>query len=348
MIAATYCKNEGFRIEDIPVPECGSEEILLRVKAASICGTDVKIIRNGHRKLKEGQKIVLGHEFVGVIVKTGRNVSGYSEGQRVGLAPNAGCGLCQACISGMANYCPEYTAFGIDMDGGHAEYVRIPAKFIRQGNVNILPETLSDPVGSVLEPFSCVVNGARKSQIVLGDTVVIFGAGPIGMMHLMLVNLLGAAKIIMVDINAERLQKALDAGAGHAIDSTKEDVKKSIMALTSGRGADVIITACPVREVQEMATDLLAPFGRLSIFGGLPAGSSKIQFDSNAVHYRNLVVTGTTGGSVDDYRRGMQLAVNGKVDLASIVSDSFPIGEMEAAYLKAQDAPSGKVVILNK
>ncbi|MEI7904898.1 MAG: zinc-binding dehydrogenase, partial [Candidatus Firestonebacteria bacterium] len=266
---------------------------------------------------------------------------------RVGVAPNAGCGLCQACINGMSNYCPEYTAFGIDMDGGHTEYVRVPSKFVRQGNVNILPEGISDLEGSVLEPFSCVVNGVRKSQIVLGDTVVIFGAGPIGMMHLMLVKILGAAKIIMVDINPERLEKALKSGAGYVINSSKEDVKKNIMSLSSGRGADVIITACPVREVQEMATDVLAPFGRLSFFGGLPAGSSKIQFDSNAVHYKNLIVTGTTGGSIDDYRRGMELAVNGKVDLASIVSDSFPLNELEAAYAKAQNAPAGKVVLIN-
>ncbi|MDD3470497.1 MAG: alcohol dehydrogenase catalytic domain-containing protein, partial [Thermoguttaceae bacterium] len=163
MLAATYrqdavsaASTSGLKIGMISIPKCGDDEILLRVRAASICGTDVKIIRNGHRKLSPGQRIVLGHEFIGDIVSIGSHVHGYQLGQRVGVVPNAGCGRCPACMRGQANYCPTYTAFGIDRDGGHASYVVVPASFIVQGNVMTIPETVSDVEASLLEPFSCV------------------------------------------------------------------------------------------------------------------------------------------------------------------------------------------------
>jgi len=186
MLAATYTQGGVFAIEEIPRPENSGDGMLLRVTATSICGTDVKIVRNGHRKLKAGQRIVLGHEFVGVIERVGPRVAGYGVGQRVGVAPNAGCGHCDACVRGQSNYCPDYTAFGIDRDGAHAAYVELSARFITQGNVIPLPETVSDREASLLEPFSCVVNGIRVSRIELGDTVVIYGAGPIGLLHAML------------------------------------------------------------------------------------------------------------------------------------------------------------------
>ena len=145
MLAATY--TQGVRrlaMQALAVPEIAADEMLLRIRAASICGTDVRIVRNGHRKLRDGQRIVLGHEFVGTIEQLGERVEGYCVGQRVGVVPNAGCGRCDACVRGKANYCPTYTAFGIDRDGGHAEWVRIPGRFIAQGNVMVLPDAISD------------------------------------------------------------------------------------------------------------------------------------------------------------------------------------------------------------
>ena len=202
----------AFSIEEIARPAIESDEILLRIRAASICGTDVKIVRSGHRKLRDGQRIVLGHEFVGVIEQVGSRVAGYRAGERIGIAPNAGCGQCPACIRGKANYCPAYTAFGIDRDGGHAAFVRIPSRFITQGNIIALPAEVSDTEAALLEPFSCVVNGVRSSRIELGDTVVIYGAGPIGLMHVMLCRAAGAAKLIVIDIRADRLRARAKPG----------------------------------------------------------------------------------------------------------------------------------------
>ena len=346
MVAATYTQGKGFAVEDLPVPVIAEDEILLKVRGASICGTDVKIIRNGHGRLSANQKIVLGHEFVGEIDSIGAKISGFKKGQRIGIAPNAGCGVCDSCLNGKANYCAQFTAFGIDRDGGHAPYVRIPSQFIQQGNTVPLPDGISDTEASLLEPLSCAINGIRVSRIELGDTVVVFGAGPMGRMLIMLAKMSGAARVVAVDVAANAIEKAVALGADVALDSSREQIPQRIAEETDNRGANVTITACPVASVQEQALSLLAPFGRLCLFGGLPNGNSGARFDSNAVHYKNLVVTGSTGGSAHDYRIGVRLVRNRKVSLKEIISDTFGMNELDAAYKKAQSNPEGKIAIV--
>jgi L-iditol 2-dehydrogenase len=346
MPAATYQQGGGFEIREIPAPGIRPDSLLLRVRAASICGTDVKIIRNGHRKLVDGQRIVLGHEFIGTIEGMGPDAGGYRVGQRVGIVPNAGCGHCDACIRGQANYCPQYTAFGIDRDGGHTVFVEIPGRFVAQGNVVPLPESVSDREASLLEPFSCVVNGVRASRIELGDTVVIFGAGPIGLMHLMLVRIAGAARLIVIDPLEDRLHRARELGCDVAINPAQDNVQARIRHETEGRGADVIITACPVPEVQSHAVGLLAPYGRLCLFGALPRGSSSVPMDSNAIHYGNLLVTGSTGGSALDYHIALRLLAGKRVDLTAVISNVYRLSELETAYQTALAGAAGKIVLL--
>jgi threonine dehydrogenase-like Zn-dependent dehydrogenase len=346
MLAATYQQGGAFAIREIPAPKIRPDGLLLRVRAASICGTDVKIIGHGHRKLADGQRIVLGHEFIGTIERVGADVAGYRAGQRVGVVPNAGCGHCDACIRGQANYCPQYTAFGIDRDGGHTALVEIPGRFVAQGNVVPIPESVSDREASLLEPFSCVVNGVRVSRIELGDTVVIFGAGPIGLMHLMLCRIAGAGRLIVVDPLDERLRRSLELGCDVAVNPTQNDVAARIRRETEGRGADLVITACPVAEVQSQAVSLLAPYGRLCLFGALPRGSSSVPLDTNAIHYGNLLVTGSTGGSALDYRIALRLLAGKRVDLTAVISNVYSLGELEAAYRTAVAGAAGKIVLL--
>jgi len=345
MLSATYTQGGEFAIEEIARPEPGDDGILLRVTAASICGTDVKIVRHGHRKLQAGQRIVLGHEFVGVIEHVGSGVAGYRVGQRVGVAPNAGCGHCDACVRGQSNYCPSYTAFGIDRDGAHAAYVEIPARFITQGNVIPLPDGVSARESSLLEPFSCVVNGIRAARIELGDTVVIYGAGPIGLLHAMLCRTAGAGRLVMVDPLPDRLDRALDFGCDVIVNPATDQVADRVRRETDGRGADVVITACPVPEVQTQAVQLLAPFGRLCLFGGLPKNAGPVALDTNAIHYGNFLVTGSTGGSVQDYRIALRLVAGKRVDLTRVISHTFPMSELKRAYETALAGPAGKVVL---
>src|SRR5580700_4685337 len=178
MIAAAYTQGSGFEITDLPEPIIDRDEILLRVEAASICGTDLKIIRHGHRKLRDGQRIILGHEFSGSIAKVGADVRGFTEGTKVGVAPNIGCGACAMCRRNLPNICARYSAFGIDRDGGHAEFVRIPAAAIAQGSVIPLVESISPLDAALAEPLSCAINGIRSARVEAGDVVLIYGAGP--------------------------------------------------------------------------------------------------------------------------------------------------------------------------
>ncbi len=347
MIAATYTQNVGYRIEDVPVPEIGAEELLVHVMASSICGTDLRIIRNGHRKLSPGQKLVLGHEFAGVVAKVGSGVRQFHVGQRVGVAPNMGCGQCEECIRGLPNMCPDYTAFGITMDGAHTEYVRIPSTAIVQGSVIPLPDQVPFEQASLVEPLSCVVNANRASRIEPGSVVLIFGAGPVGLMHLMLARLCGAATLVVADVQPDRLQRAAELGATAVVNSAVEDVRDHLMQLTARRGADVVITACSVASVQEQALGLLAPFGRLCLFGGLPKDNSRVRFDTNLIHYRQLIVTGVTGGSPRDFRAAMRLLAGGRIPIDRVVSHRFAQHDMAAAFDGALGGEAMKVVLVN-
>ena len=345
MIAARYTQGGKLEIGQSLAPRAGAGELVLKVEAASICGTDVKIVRQGHRKLRAGQTITLGHEFVGRIAEVGENVKGWRIGQRVGVAPNVGCGRCAMCARGMANMCPDYSAFGINFDGAHAEFVLVPAMALEQGNVMEIGESLAAEEATLIEPLSCAVNGVRVSRVESGDQVVIFGAGPMGLLNLMCASVSGAGAVGVVDVNESRLKVAAQLGAAWTVDSSKQSVADAVKNRTGGRGADVIILAAPVAALQPMALGLLAPFGRLCLFAGLPRGESNVSLNTNEIHYKNLLVTGMTGGSPADYRAALGLIEAGKVNAKAIVSDVFEMKDLALAYEKALAGRGMKIVI---
>jgi len=345
MFAATYTQDEELRLEEVAIPNISDDEMLLRVMSSSICGTDLRTIQHGHHKLQHGQKIVLGHEFSGTIETMGSRVQNYHLGQRVAVAPNVGCGLCSQCIEGKANMCPNYEAFGISFDGGHAEFVKIPASVISQGNVMPLPDKVSFEEASLNEPLSCVINSISACRIFLGDTIVIFGAGPMGLLHLMLAKLSGAGVVIVCDIMDEKLERAQELGADHIINPQRSDPKREILSLTQAQGADVVVTACPVHSVQEQAIEMAAPFGRICFFGGLPHKDPKITINSNLIHYRNLIVTGVTGGSNADYKRGLKLLVGKKINLMAVVSATYPLSQAAEAFQTALTGKALKIIL---
>jgi len=346
MRAATYTQGAGFAIADVPRPAAAAGELLLRIRATAICGTDLKIVNGGHRKLANGQRIVLGHELAGEVADVGEGVTGFRPGDRVGVAPNAGCGGCPTCRRGESNYCASYTAFGIDRDGAHAPFLSVPAVFLAQGNVVPLPDDVSDVDAALLEPLSCVVNGIQSVSVGEGDRVLIYGVGPMGLLHVMACRAAGAARVFAADPQARRLEQAVRLGAEVGIRPGAEDVAARVKDLTDGEGVDVIITACPVPAVQAGALPLLATHGRLCLFGGLPKGSGPIAFDTNDIHYRHLTVTGATGGSPAQYRAALRLVREGKVRPAAVVSDTVPLDDLETAYGRAMAGAAGKVVMV--
>lgn len=331
MRAALLFGKEDLRVEEIPTPEIGVEEVLLEVKAAAVCGTDIRMYRNGAKGVSPKTPLVPGHELAGVVAKAGREVRGLREGTPVAVAPNMGCGTCDACVSGNTQLCQvDFRAFGINLPGGFAEYVRIPAEAVRQGNLCPMAPKLSFTAAALAEPLSCVYNAFLRSDIRPGDRVLIIGAGPIGLMHAKLARAGGAGKVFLNDLSAERLQ--LCRSLEPDLITVGGEVVQAVMEATGGRGADVVITACPAPEAQADALRVAAANGRVLFFGGLPAERSTVGLDTNLIHYRQLVVSGTTRQSIGQYRRVLRLIEEGVVKVEDLVSARYKLEAIREAF----------------
>ena len=345
MQAAVYYGPGDLRVEETPRPAAGPDEVLVRVRAVAICGTDLRVLKGGHFRLPPGQKRILGHETAGEIAATGSEVRGLAPGQRVTLVPNIGCGVCDQCLQGFNSYCPDYEAFGFSIDGSFAEYMRVPAKAIRQGNVVPVPDNLTDDEAALVEPLACCLNGSLACRIVPGDVVVVIGAGPIGVLHVQLARLSGARRVILCETSPERLAKALLYGADNGVNPRDEDPVAAVRRLTGGKGADVAIVAASSAAAQEQAVEMLDYHGRLNLFGGLPEGVKTIALPSNIVHYRHVTITGTTGASTYQYHEALELVVARRVDVASLVSAVFPLARIHEALDFARSGEAAKVLI---
>jgi L-iditol 2-dehydrogenase len=346
MKAACYYGVGDIRVEEVPVPEIGENELLVRVKACAVCGTDNRIYRHGHFKIPAGTKRVLGHETCGEIAKAGARLERFAAGDRVAIAPNIGCGSCHLCIQGFNQLCPTYEAFGISIDGGFAQYLRIPAGAI--GNVVHIPEHVSYREAVLIEPLSCVYNAYEAHKTIPGDTVLIIGAGPIGALHALL-NKRAGGRVVVADLSAARLAEMRKYGADLVIQSSEVDLKSEMDRITSGRGADVVITACSVPEMQSLALELAGCHGRVSLFGGLPQGKEIVALNTNLIHYKELLVTATTGSSMLDFHNAVRILSAGDFEVASLVTRIFPLEKTVAAFeyaakglgMKALVAPDG-------
>ena len=264
-------------------------------------------------------------KWLGRLPKLASEVENYSVGQRVFCAPNTGCGHCLQCITGNNNLCANYDAIGVTSDGGFAEYVRIPANSVQQGNVIPVSESVDPAVAALMEPFACVFRGQNALHIKPGEVVLIIGAGPIGVMHTKLAKARGAGRVIVSEPIPDRAAQAKRMGADRVVDPTSENLKAVLNEESTGRGADVIIVAAPVHAAQESALDLAAISGRINFFGGLPKDRPTINFDSNLVHYKELVITATTACSTADCWQATQIVNSGLVDLSDMVSQRFPL-----------------------
>ncbi len=332
-------------MEDVPPPRPGPHEALLKVGAAGICGTDLRIYTKGHHRIPAGTTRILGHELAGEIVAVGREVPSLSAGARVAIAPNMGCGTCDQCVAGWTNLCPDYTAFGISLDGAFAEYMLITADAIRQGNVVPIPDHTPYPVAALAEPLSCCLNGQEAVNVRPDDVVLIVGSGPIGIMHVLLARLAGARTVIVSGKQDQRLRQAEAHGADVLVNIEKEDLSTTVLDSSHGCGADVVIIAAPSARAQEQALELASIQGRINFFGGLPKDQSSIQIDANRVHYRQLIVTGTTGSNVRQYRAAMNLIAAGRVKLDTLVSAQLPLDDIHVGIQRARNGKEMKILI---
>lgn len=342
MKAIQLIGKNNLRLADVPIPQIGDNEALLKVRAASICGTDVRMYQNGFKNVSEENPLILGHEFAGEIVQIGKNVTSLEVGQKVAVAPNIGCGTCDLCVSGQTHLCGAYDAFGITMDGGFAEYVRIPENAIRQGNIAPLDSAISYAEAALVEPLSCVYNGQELVGVRPGDDVLIIGMGPIGIMHIMVAKLLGAGKIFVNDLSEARVAKAKELFPD--VYPILGDVKEALTAYGQ-KGVDLCIIAAPAAEAQAQSVHYMNMNGRLLFFGGLPEHKKVVPIDTNILHYKQLRIQGCTKQSVSAYRLCAKLVDDKRIPLEKIMSDVYRIDDFQQAMDNAVAAKGLKHVI---
>jgi len=344
MWAARLFGKEDLRVVEVPVPTVGDGEVLVRVKAGTVCGTDLRMYRNGAEGVDENHPLTLCHEFAGTVEDIGNGVIHLKRGERVSVAPNIGCGVCDRCVSGKSHHCRELRALGIHMDGGFAEFVKIPREAVNNGNVTPIDDGVSFTAAATNEAFSCVYSAYERYRVDPGDTVVIIGAGAIGLMHAKLALMSGAACVIMNDISRPRLDEC--AAIEPRITVMAEKLHEFVQDVTGGKGAEVVVTACSVAAVQQGAFALAGLDGRVCFFGGLPKGQELVQLDTNQIHYKQLSVTGITRSSHAHYRRTLDLIAKGLVDIDPIVTHSFEIKDTASAFNNASGAVGLKQAVV--
>ena len=338
MRAALYLGPEQIELRRVPIPEPKAGEILVKVRAATTCGTDVKTFRRGHPKFPP--PLIFGHEFAGDVAALGAGVERFKPGMRVTANVFAECGGCFYCQHGQGNLCDnlEYNF------GAFAEYMVIPGSIARLNTFEI-PAEIPYAEAAILEPLVSVVHAQRLVQIQPGESVAILGAGgPIGMLHLQMAALAGAAEIIAVEKSPLRLAAVGQLGANHLLDPGELDLVETIRQLTGGRGADVVIECAGTKATWEASMQAARKGGRVLWFGGLPAGT-RVELDATHLHYNAIVLYNTHGGTAQDAREAMALIASRTLNLQPLLSGFLPLEQVELALRKMMAGEVIKIVI---
>ena len=243
--------------------------------------------------------------------------------------------------------CQNQTSVGYQYDGGFAEYMIVPREVLAVDGMNRIPDGVGFAEASAAEPFACAINAQEQLGIEPGDDVVIFGAGPIGCLHVRIARgVHRAGRIILVDINSERLKMSADAVKPDVVINASEvNIVEEILKLTGGRGADVIITATPANITQEQAVSMAARNGRISFFGGLPKTNPTITLDSNLVHYRQLHIHGANGSAPEHNRRALDYIVSGEVPVADLITRRIRLRDVMDAFGIVERGEAIKVTV---
>lgn len=334
----------NYEIMDIPKPVCGKDDIIIQMKAAALCGTDKRIFTGSKTKGIRPDSVV-GHEICGLITEIGEDVTGFCLGEKVAIANVIPCGHCAACLSGRENACTERKAIGYEFDGGFEEYVRIPGVCIQSGNVVRLPEDVSFAAGALIEPLACCIRGLKNVGTGFNDTVLIIGAGPIGLMHLQLSQIAGAKKVYVSEPDAAKRALALKLGASRVIDAANEDLTQIILEETGGMGVDRIIMAIGVNGLVNSILKLAKRGGTVCLFAGFPNGKIS-EIDPSIIHYNEINVNGSTAYRRKDYLEAADMVREKKIDLDAIVSNTFPLDEFRQALELHMAGTALKVVIV--
>lgn len=345
MRAITYRGPEHLALEDVPDPPLQEGEARIAVDSVGVCGTDLRIYKGEHSAYADANGRIPGHEIVGRVVELAvRAGDGPAVGDRVFVAPNIGCGTCHHCRRGNENLCPDTEGIGITLDGGFAEHLVVPRRAVAVGNLIPLDPAVDSDTAVLVEPLACVLRGQDKVDLGEGDRVLVAGGGPVGLLHVALAVARGAALVICSEPSEARRRAARRAGSDIAVDPLDGDLAAIVAEATDGAGVDVVVTAAPVHALQEQSVHQAAVGGRILFFGGLPKSRPTVDLDTNAVHYKELLLAGTTASSFTDCRRATVL-VEHELDLDWMISEVRPLDQLVTAVGDVRDAAVLKTVI---
>jgi L-iditol 2-dehydrogenase len=331
-------------------PKLDPAGAVIRVEACGICGTDARTFFNGDPKAPVPWQ--LGHEPVGILEQTGAEADlppGVSEGDRVFLGSILTCGECRWCMDGFQNLCEDHLLYGYDpFPGAYAERAAVPP--IATKNLIPLPDELPSDLATVADPFACALNGVEMLDVRLGDVVVILGTGPIGCWQAVMCRDRGASRILLTDVNGDRLKIALDA-IGRFVDDAwvtgdGEDGVEQVLSRTNGSGAERVSVAAPSKEAQQAALEMAAKRARVVYFAGLPKHDPVSALDMNQLHYKELAILGAYGATHRQYRITMDYLDRRKDDLAPVVTHRFPLERIGEAFETIRSGAGLKMVVV--
>ncbi len=346
MKAAVIQRPGVITVEDAPKPEPGPGEVLLKVEACALCGTDQRVL-NGEKHVDVP---IVGHEIVCRAEALGEGVENAEVGVRYAVQTVIGCGDCPMCEVHRENLCENgFTAIGYAYTGGFADYLVMPAAGVKQGCLIPIPEDMSAEVATLLEPLSCCVNGMRCIPFEEAKRVVIFGGGIIGVLNGLVAHARGAASVVIMDVSQDRLDLLARLGLpfDHYINSRETDPVAWVEEWTEGRGVDAVVIAASVTPIVPLGMQLLGRSGHLSIFAGMPKSAPTETIDLNLIHYPELHIHGANSSVLRDYIEARDLLLSGTIDAAPLVTHVFPLEDFNEAVATQGNPAAGslKVVI---
>lgn len=343
MKAAYIAGPEQVELRDIPVPPCPADGVLLAVKACGVCGSDLRRFREGPHP---GGSVIVGHEFAGVVVEVGPQVTGYSVGDHLAVAPDVHCNRCWYCSVGLYNLCDDMVMIGITpgYDGGLAECCVLPAEALAGGIIHKMPASLSFRQGALGEPLSSVQACHEDIGTSLGDTVLVMGAGPIGCLHAAIAHLRGA-RVILSEPNELRRRMAEPFAPELVLDPTSHDVVAEVRAFTGGLGADSAICANPVAATHQQAVEAVRKRGTVVLFGGLPKAAPMTELDANRIHYDEIRVIGSFSYHPDYHARALRLLERGQILADQIITHTFSLEQVAEVFRTVAAGEALKVMV---
>ena len=340
MLAAVLHGARDRRVEEVERPQIASNQVLVKVKACGVCMTDM------HMYLWEfpvKTPVILGHEFSGEVVQVGEDIDDVHIGERVSVDPVLSCGVCDACAAGRDNLCKRVMSVGgagnVIVNGAFAEYTAVPRLAIGK-----IPAEISFDQGAFVEPLGCCIHGVDMSRVEVGETVVLVGAGAIGLLLLQLVRQRGASTIITADLKDERLQLAKQLGADHVINPSREDLPTKLMEITHGEGADLVIEAVGSPQTVKQAIQMVKPGGRVTIFGVAPV-NSKIETSPFDIYFREIEIIGAYAITRDAFQRSISMLQSGRIRVEPLITERFPLNEISKAFTLAEKKEGLKKII---